>query len=109
MKAASEQSSSRSAGSQNRLPFLWIALPLLGLQMLIGPGHAMAQRPPGIDVSDYQGNINWTSVKGAGIAFAWTKATEGTGGLQAQFVNNEANAKAAGVPIGAYHYARYDG
>jgi len=25
-----------------------------------------------------QGSINWTSVKNAGIAFAWTKATEGT-------------------------------
>src|SRR5207302_588985 len=63
----------------------------------------------GIDVSDCQGSINWASVKSSGIAFAWSKATEGTGGLQGQFANNEANAKAAGVPIGAYHYARYDG
>ena len=71
-------------------------------------GRALAQRPLGIDVSDYQGSINWTSVKGAGISFAWTKATEGVGAYQATFTNNEVNASAASVPIGAYHYARYD-
>src|SRR5437588_3871888 len=82
---------------------VWVTL----LLTLCG-GRALAQRPLGIDVSDYQGSINWTSVKNAGIAFAWTKATEGTGGLQTYFAVNEANAKTAGVPIGAYHYARYD-
>ena len=32
--------------------------------------------PPGIDVSHYQGTINWASVKAAGIQFAYIKATE---------------------------------
>src|SRR5690606_22115081 len=32
----------------------------------------------GIDVSHWQGAINWTSVRNAGIQFAWIKATEGT-------------------------------
>ena len=31
----------------------------------------------GIDVSNYQGTINWNSVAGTGISFAWAKATEG--------------------------------
>ena len=35
--------------------------------------------PQGIDVSSYQGNINWSSVKANGIQFAYIKATEGTG------------------------------
>jgi len=47
-------------------------------------------------------------VRSSGITFAWTKATEGTGGGQTYFTGNEANARAAGVLIGAYHYARYD-
>src|SRR5439155_11939688 len=38
----------------------------------------------------------------------WAKATEGTGTGQSTFTANEANAAAAGVYIGAYHYARYD-
>jgi fibronectin-binding autotransporter adhesin len=69
------------------------------------PECALAQRPLGIDVSSYQETINWTSVKGAGITFAWAKATEGLSYIDAYFTGNEANAKAAGVLIGAYHFA----
>ncbi|WP_261382842.1 GH25 family lysozyme, partial [Bacillus licheniformis] len=32
----------------------------------------------GIDVSHWQGNINWKKVAGDGIKFAFIKATEGT-------------------------------
>src|SRR2546427_13293355 len=85
-----------------------LALVLTALGVALAPERASAQRPLGIDVSDYQGVINWTSVKNSGIAFAWCKATEGTSGGQTYFTSNEANAKAAGVPIGCYHYARYD-
>ncbi len=34
--------------------------------------------PYGIDVSSYQGNVNWSQVKANGISFAFIKATEGT-------------------------------
>src|SRR5258706_1405404 len=80
---------------------------LFALAMVIGPGTALAQRPLGIDVSHYQGSINWTSVKGSGIVFAWAKATEGSGsgGDDAYFTGNESSGKAAGVYMGAYHYA----
>src|SRR6478672_2673131 len=74
--------------------------------LLLFPGLALAQKPVGIDVSHYQLTINWTSVKNAGIAFAWAKATDGasSGGDDAYFVGNVSNGKAAGVPMGAYHY-----
>jgi GH25 family lysozyme M1 (1,4-beta-N-acetylmuramidase) len=65
-----------------------------------------AQRPLGTDVASYQTNINWTAVKNAGVVFAWTKATEGTFYTNPLFVSQETNAKAAGIYIGAYHYAR---
>ena len=62
---------------------------------------------PGIDVSVYQGDINWQQVKNAGIKFAIVRA--GYGRVPSQkdrfFDKNYANAKAAGVPIGAYWYA----
>jgi len=31
----------------------------------------------GIDVSHYQGTVDWSAVKSAGIAFAYAKATDG--------------------------------
>jgi len=75
-------------------------------------GKALAQRPIGIDVSDYQtnDNISWTTLNNTyGISFGWAKASEGistAGGTE--FPTWCANAKAAGVIIGPYHYARYD-
>ena len=76
------------------------------LGITLSPGRALAQRPLGTDVSHYQATINWASVKSAGVAFAWAKATEGVGYTDAYFAANEANAKAVGIPIGAYHFAR---
>ncbi|HSY43529.1 MAG TPA: GH25 family lysozyme [Candidatus Acidoferrum sp.] len=67
---------------------------------------ALAQRPLGTDVSGFQTNINWTTVKNAGIVFAWAKATEGTYYTNPLFASQEADAKSSGIYIGAYHYAR---
>ena len=47
-----------------------------GLALALGCGAASAQRPLGTDVSHYQTTINWTTVKNAGVTFAWAKATE---------------------------------
>lgn len=69
---------------------------------------ALAQRPLGTDVSGYQPSINWSSVKSAGVSFAWSKATEGTGYISPYFAGQESGAQSVGVLIGAYHYARYD-
>ncbi|CCK31801.1 Lysozyme M1 [Streptomyces davaonensis JCM 4913] len=60
----------------------------------------------GIDVSHWQGAINWTSVRNAGIQFAWIKATEGTSYKDDRFNTNYTNAYYAGVIRGAYHFAR---
>ncbi|WP_062204941.1 lysozyme [Streptomyces sp. NBRC 109706] len=62
----------------------------------------------GIDVSHWQGAINWTSVRGAGIQFAWMKATEGTSFKDSRFNTNYPAAHGAGVIRGAYHFARPD-
>lgn len=79
------------------------------LALLCGPGHAMAQRPLGIDVSSYQGSgVNWSGEKSSGVSFAWAKATEGTYDDDADFTINENNGKNAGVYMGAYHFARPD-
>ena len=82
---------------------------VLGLAMLAGPERALGQRPLGIDVSTYDGTaINWASVKSSGIVFAWAKASQGVRIADNTFTINEANAKAAGVVIGAYHFPEYN-
>lgn len=93
-----------------RVSIVLIAL----LAMIINPQRALAQRAYGIDVSDYQSaSINWNTLKNTyGITFGWAKASEGnssgSGSGGGNFTTYVANAKNAGVIIGAYHYARYD-
>ena len=60
----------------------------------------------GVDVSHYDGTIDWAAVHGAGIAFAFMKATESTGFADPQFAANWNGAGANGVIRGAYHFFR---
>jgi GH25 family lysozyme M1 (1,4-beta-N-acetylmuramidase) len=66
--------------------------------------------PKGVDVSSWQhqngATIDWNAVKAAGNQFAVIKATEGTTYTNPQFASDKAGAQAAGLTIGAYHYAR---
>ncbi|MEV3931744.1 MULTISPECIES: GH25 family lysozyme [unclassified Streptomyces] len=71
-----------------------------------GASAALATQLPGIDVSHYQGTINWASVKSAGIKFAYIKATESTTYTDPRFGANYGNAHARNVIRGAYHFAR---
>lgn len=61
----------------------------------------------GIDVSVHNGNIDWKKVKADGIQFAILRAGYGRELSQkdARFEENYKNAKAAGIPIGAYWYS----
>lgn len=58
----------------------------------------------GIDVSKYQGDIDWAQVKASGVKFAYIKATEGGDHTDAKFQQNWNGAKAVGLPRGAYHF-----
>jgi GH25 family lysozyme M1 (1,4-beta-N-acetylmuramidase) len=64
----------------------------------------------GIDVSNHQGSsIDWPQVAGAGYTFAFEKATEGTTFTDATYALNRSGANAAGLVVGAYHFARPEG
>jgi len=60
----------------------------------------------GIDVSHWQGSINWTSVKNSGKRFAFCKATERTTFTDSRFASNWAAMKNVGLIRGAYHFGR---
>lgn len=64
-------------------------------------------RVQGVDVSYVQRNaVDWNAVERAGFRFAFIKATEGNGGRDPAFLAHVAGAKAAGLHVGAYAFAR---
>jgi GH25 family lysozyme M1 (1,4-beta-N-acetylmuramidase) len=62
----------------------------------------------GIDVSHWQGTINWPMVRAAGKRFAFVKASEATDFVDWNYTINRAQAKGAGLYVGAYHFAQPD-
>ena len=58
----------------------------------------------GIDVSTWQGDIDWAEVAGQGIQFAILRASFGEEGVDRKFEQNIQQAPASGIACGAYHY-----
>ena len=79
-----------------------------------GPSHQVASvcadgtTVPGIDISYYQGTIDWEAVAADGIAFAFIRVSDGLGHEDSQFADNWSGAKEAGVRRGAYQFFRSD-
>lgn len=65
----------------------------------------------GIDVSEWNGSINWRKVKSSGVTFAFIRAGGryyGSGAyfVDSKFAENVKNATAAGIDVGAYFYSQ---
>ena len=77
-------------------------------------GQATVQAAPpgytttGIDVSSWQGVVNWSQVVAGGASFAYAKATEGVTYLNPYFDGQYNGAKGAGLYTGAYAFGRPD-
>jgi lysozyme len=67
----------------------------------VGSGTTLS----GIDVSTYQGEIDWPTVKAAGVEFAFIRVSHGTD-EDVRFATNWSAAHEAGVVRGAYQYFR---
>jgi len=70
------------------------------------PGVSRARSLPiqGIDISRYQGSIDFDRARAAGTHFVFIKATEGADYVDPNFASNWARARAAGMARGAYHF-----
>ncbi len=59
----------------------------------------------GIDVSKYQGDINWDAVaRNPHIQFVYIKATEGASHVDKNYKKNIREAREAGLSVGSYHF-----
>lgn len=62
----------------------------------------------GVDVSHYQGEIDWKVLADGGIDFAFIKATEGSGHIDRKFYENWEAVDATNIKSGAYHFFSFD-
>lgn len=113
--------SSTNIGTKTRKPKLVIYLiillvsgllltVLLWFQGIFIPNESSAKHYPvkGVDVSSYQGEIEWSKLQEQGIKFAFIKATEGSSYVDKTFKNNWENASKTTLRVGAYHFFSYD-
>lgn len=61
-------------------------------------------RYEGIDVSEWQGEIDWKKVKDDGIEMAYIRSSSGSAYRDVRFAENYAEAKKNGIKVGFYHY-----
>lgn len=62
----------------------------------------------GVDVSNYQGEIDWPTLQAQGIQFAYIKATEGNAWVDQRFAENwEGASSCDGLRYGAYHFMSF--
>ena len=77
--------------------------PLNGSTMR-GPVNTL---PDGIDVSHYQGTINWAAVAASGkVGYAYIKASESVSFVDDYYQYNMAEARKHGINVGSYHFYR---
>ncbi len=98
------------------LTILLVAVILCALFFyLVWNGHIIlngfsAKKYPvkGIDVSSYQGEINWQELSKENISFAFIKATEGSNFADKNFKYNFSEARKTSLCVGAYHFFSFD-
>ena len=66
--------------------------------------QTQSQSLNGLDVSHYQGSINWSKVDSNDIDFAYLKASEGINYKDPRFTENVESLKSVDMPYGAYHF-----
>lgn len=62
----------------------------------------------GVDVSHYQGDIDWNILEEQGVQFAFIKATEGSGHIDRKFSENWEAVENTNIRAGAYHFFSFD-
>lgn len=62
----------------------------------------------GIDISAHNGDVDFDLVAESGIDFVYLKASEGASWRDRRFEDNYRRARAANIPVGAYHFFRFD-
>ena len=113
-----QESVMRGKSNKKKIALIVSATAMLALCLLaalvwtgkIVPNRLFAARYPvkGVDVSSYQGVIDWKTLAAQDISFVFIKATEGSTFVDDNFAYNYSEARKTGLRVGAYHFFSYD-
>ena len=78
----------------------------LGAVLLLATSGVASAQVQGVDVSEFQGNIDWPTAHGAGIGFAIARVSDGTFHIDPTFRQNWDGMRANGVVRGVYQFFR---
>lgn len=81
---------------------------IINKKIKITPILASKFEVTGVDVSHYQGTIDWVKMAEQNLDFAFIKATEGSSHIDECFYDNWQEAGKTGLCIGAYHFFSFD-
>ena len=76
--------------------------------IILNEFNAKGYTVKGVDVSAYQGEIEWHTLASNNISFAYVKATEGSSFVDKKFSYNFEEARKNNLAVGAYHFFSYD-
>lgn len=88
------------------LLLLFLLLLLTGFFRLGDPSDNYELR--GVDVSSYQGDIDWAVIEQNDVSFAFIKATEGSAHTDPHFAANWAGVAETDIVAGAYHFLSFE-
>ena len=99
-----------AASQRNRVRAALFCVLLVSVAVLATGNTAQAQTGlSGIDVSNWQRQIDWVAVAGTGNSFVFAKATESTTFTDLTFPLNRSGSTVLGMRFGAYHMGRPSG
>ncbi len=81
---------------------------VLRKEIKINPIFAKGYEVQGVDVSHYQGAIDWEVLSQQNLDFAIIKATEGSTHVDERFLDNWQAAEQTHLALGAYHFFSFD-
>ena len=89
---------------------LIVAIVLMVLNGYIIPTKIEAEKyeVKGVDVSEYQGEVDWDKISKQGISFSFIKATEGSEVKDSSFDKNFEKLKSMDMLLGVYHFFSFE-
>lgn len=97
-----------------RITFAFVGIIMIGAALMCSCYYSAAtvnrSKYPvfGVDVSNYQGIVNWDALEEQGVKFAFIKATEGSGHVDESVSRNLRDAGETDILISAYHFFSFD-